>query len=126
VTKNANTSTTSGWIVYAAIMLIVGGLASIVDAIWAFRYNETIVDLVVFEDDIVVWGWWWLALGVVLVIAGFSIFSRVEWGRWLGIIVASVALVSNLGWAQIQPTQGLIGAILAGLVLYGLAAHWDD
>ena len=42
-----------------------------------------------------------------------------------GIAFASLAILANLSWAQVQPTQGLIGAILAGLVVYGLAAHGD-
>jgi hypothetical protein len=122
---DAGSSSGSGWITYSGIMLIIAGAASIVDAIWAFRYDETVGDLVAFEDDLAVWAWWWLILGAVLVIAGVAVFKRAQWARWLGVIFAGVAVVSNLGWAQIQPTQGLIGAILAGLVVYGLAVHGD-
>jgi hypothetical protein len=116
----------SGWVTYAGIMIVVAGFVSILDAIWAFRYDDTLADLVLFEDDLAVWGWIWLILGVLLLVAGFGIFSGETWARWTGIVFASLAILSNLSWAQVQPQQGLIGAILAALVVYGLAAHGDS
>jgi hypothetical protein len=115
----------TGWVTYAGILLIVAGVVAIVDAIWAFRYNDSVADLVLFEDNIEVWGVIWLIVGVVLLAAGYGVFSAQQWARWTGIIAASFAVVSNLSWARVQPTEGLIGAILAILVVYGLAAHGD-
>ncbi len=115
----------TGWVTYAGIMMIVVGMISIVDAIWAFRYNDTLADLVFFENNIQTWGVIWLIVGVVLIAAGFGVFSAQPWARVTGIVAASVAVLSNLSWAQIQPQQGLIGALLASLVIYGLAVHGD-
>ena len=115
----------SGWLTYSGIMLIVVGVVSVFDAIWAFRYSDTVADLIFFENDLAVWGWVWLIIGIVLITAGSQVFNRAQWARWVGIIAASLAIVSNLSWAQIQPTQSLIGVILASLVIYGLAAHGE-
>lgn len=120
----ANESTKgSGWITYSGIMLIIAGAVSIVDAIWAFRYNDTIVELVIFEENLAAWGWIWLILGAVLIAAGFGVMNKTPWARWTGIAAAGFAIVSNLSWAQVQPQQGLIGALLATLVVYGLAVY---
>lgn len=116
----------TGWITYSGIMLIIAGVISIVDSIWAFRYDDTLAALVFFEEDLAVWGWWWLIVGILLFVAGMAVFSRQQWARWVGIVAASVALINNLAWASIQPTQGLIGALVAGLVIYGLAAYGGD
>lgn len=113
----------SGWITYSGIMLIIAGAVSIVDAIWAFRYDDTIVELVIFEENLAAWGWIWLIVGAVLVAAGFGVMQKLSWARWTGIIAAGFAVVSNLSWAQVQPQQGLIGALLAVLVIYGLAVY---
>jgi hypothetical protein len=40
---------------------------------------------------------------------------------WTGIVLAVFAILWSVGWAQIQPTQSLIGAIIAATVVYGLA-----
>jgi hypothetical protein len=41
-------------------------------------------------------------------------------------LATGIAVVSNLSWAQIQPQQGLIGALLAVLVIYGLAVYGEE
>ena len=123
-TTDATTKGT-GWVTYAGILLLVAGVSSIIDAIWAFRYDDTLSDLVFFEGDLAVWGVIWLIIGGVLLAAGYAVFQGESWARWTGIIAGSVAIVSNLSWAQIQPTQGLIGAIMASLLVYGLAAHGE-
>lgn len=53
-------------------------------------------------------------------------FNRSQWAPWTGVIFASIAIVSNLSWVAIQPTQGLIGVILTSLVVYGLAAYGGE
>ena len=115
----------SGWLVYSGVMLIIVGVVSVFDAIWAFRYSDTVADLIFFENDLAVWGWIWLIIGIVLISAGAQVFNRAQWARWLGVVAASVAIVSNVSWAQIQPTASLIGVVLASLVLYGLIAHGE-
>ena len=116
----------SGWITYSGIMLILVGTASIFDAIWAFRYNDTIVDLIFLEENLAAWGWIWLILGALLIAAGFGVFQKASWARWTGIIFAGLAVLSNLSWAQVQPQQGLIGVLLAALVIYGLAVYGEE
>ena len=59
----------------------------------------------------------------MIVLAGIGVFNGASWARWTGVVVASYALSANLSWAQIQQTQGLIGALLSALVIYGLVAH---
>jgi hypothetical protein len=115
----------TGWITYSGILLIIAGVSALLDSIWAFRYNDTLTDLVFFEDDLEVWGVIWLVVAVALVAAGFGVFRGETWAKWTGIGAASVAIWSNLSWAQVQPTQALIGVLLASLVIYGLAAYGD-
>lgn len=116
----------TGWITFSGILLIVAGAVSLLDALWAFRYDDTIVALILFEDNLTVWGVVWLVVGIILFAAGFGVFSHAQWARWTGIIAASIAVLSNLSWAQAQPQESLIGAILAVLVIYGLAAYGGD
>ena len=116
----------SGWLTYSGILLIIAGAVSIVDAIWAFRYDDTIVDLVLLEENLAAWGVIWLIVGVVLIAAGFGVMQKQQWARWTGIVAAGFAILSNLSWAQVQPTQGLLGALLAALVIYGLAVYGEE
>ena len=126
MTMNEATTKGSGWIAYSGIMLVISGAVSMVDAIWAFRYDDTLADLVLFEDDLAAWGWIWLILGVLLIAAGVGVFGGAQWARWVGVVFASLAVLSNLSWAQIQPQQALVGVILAVLVIYGLVVYGEE
>jgi hypothetical protein len=116
----------SGWLTYSGIVMILVGVIGIFDAIWAFRYSDTVADLVFFENNLSAWGWIWLIVGVLLITAGVGVFNRAQWARWTGVIFASLALLSNLSWMVVQPQQGLIGAILSTLVIYGLVIYGEE
>ncbi|MCP4308361.1 MAG: hypothetical protein GY788_26470 [bacterium] len=116
----------TGWIKYSGIMLVVAGAASIVDAIWAFRYDDTLVDLVLLDRNLAAWGWIWMILGLLLIAAGIGVMNQAQWARWTGVVLAAFAVVSNLSWAEAQPQQGLRGALLAMLVIYGLVVYGEE
>lgn len=113
----------AGWATYAAIMLFGGGIVGLVNGVWAFRYNDREADLVFAERNLEVWGVASLAGGVVGLAAGIGLFYGKTWARWTGLAIAVVATVGNVAWAEIQPTQSLIGALINVTVIYALATH---
>jgi hypothetical protein len=63
----------AGWLSFAAALLVVSGIFKIFDALWAFKFDDDVseeVQTVLFENDLESWGWVWLVVGVVLVLAG--------------------------------------------------------
>jgi hypothetical protein len=113
----------AGWATYAAIMLFGGGIVGIVNGVWAFRYDDREADLVFAERNLAFWGWAGLLVGGVMLAAGIGVFYGQRWARWTGITVALIAIVGSVAWAEIQPTQSLIGAVINVSVVYALASH---
>ena len=116
----------TGWIVFAGSLLVVSGVFKIFDALWAFKYDDQVnkeVQTIVFQRDLTSWGWVWLVVGIVLILAGFAVVSRAQWARWLGIVVASLAAISFLPWIYFQPLWTILSVTLAILVVYALAAY---
>ncbi len=116
----------TGWVVFAATLLVMGGVFKIFDALWAFKYDDTVdkqVQTVIFEHDLTSWGWVWLVVGIVLVAAGFCVVSGAQWARWVGIVVATLAAISFLPWIYFQPLWTVLSVTLAILVVYALAAY---
>jgi hypothetical protein len=116
----------AGWLAFAGTLLIVSGAFKILDALWAFKYDDELseeVQTVVFEGDLNAWGWVWLVVGVVLIIAGISVVSGSEWARWFGIVVASLAAIGFLPWIYYQPLWTILSVTLAILVVYALATY---
>jgi hypothetical protein len=114
------------WLAFAAALLAVSGIFKILDALWAFKYDDERsrkVQTVVFERDLTSWGWVWLAVGILLIAAGFAVVTGAEWARWVGIVAASVATITFLPWIYYQPLWTILSVALAVLVIYALAAY---
>ena len=116
----------TGWVSFAAALMVVGGIFKIGDALWAFKYDDEVADQVqtiFFERDPVAWGWLWLAIGILLIVAGFAVIRAAEWARWFGIVAAALSAILNYPWIFVQPIWTMLSVTLALLAVYGLAAH---
>jgi hypothetical protein len=116
----------AGWLSFAAAMLVVSGAFKILDALWAFKYDDDVsaeVQTVLFENDLASWGWLWLGVGIVLIAAGFAVASGAQWARWVGIVAASIAAIIFLPWIYYKPLWTILSVTLAILVVYALAAY---
>ena len=117
--------TGTGWISYAGVMLIVAGFLDVINGLWALDRSDTRSNLLLYADKLGGWGWFYLILGIVLILAGIGVFYAAQWARWTGIIVASIAIVSNALWVFVFPVQSLILIFLATLVVYGLVVYGE-
>jgi len=112
-----------GWLAFAASLLVVTGIFKVLDAIWAFKYDGDFsenLQTIVFDHDLAAWGWIWLLLGILLIVAGFAVVKGMEWARWFGVVVLAVAAITNYSWIVFRPFWTLVleGIYLAGI--YGL------
>ena len=116
----------AGWLAFAGTVLVVSGVFKIFDALWAFKYDDEVseeVQTVLFENDLQSWGWVWLVVGIVLVLAGIAVVSGAEWARWVGIVTAAVAAIAFLPWIYYQPLWTILSVALAVMVIYALATY---
>jgi hypothetical protein len=115
----------TGWLAFASIILIVEGIMRIIDAFWAFKYNDELQNLqsLLFEDNLAAYGWVWLILGVLLVAAGVAILNAAPWARWFGILAGSIGAIVGISWIYVQPVWALVHIILAVLVIYALVVY---
>ena len=62
----------SGWLTFAAIVLMFAGVMKLFDSIWAFRAKNTFANLpnATLGSTLKNYGWYWLILGILLIMAG--------------------------------------------------------
>jgi hypothetical protein len=113
-----------GWVVFAALMLFTAGVFDVIDGLVALADSRIYAAGAVYVwSDLRTWGWIVLALDVVELVAGGAILRGRVWGRWFGIIAASL---NAIGQMVFIPTYlwwlPLIIAVDI-LVIYGLAAY---
>jgi len=117
-----------GWTTFAAFMLIligsfhiIAGLVAIVDDTFYVATKEYI-----FQFDATTWGWIHLILGVVVLLAGFGLFSGAVWARTVGVIVALISAVAGFTWLPYFPIWGIVFITIAVAVIWSLTAHGRD
>jgi hypothetical protein len=116
----------TGWLTFAATLLIVSGIFKVLDALWAFKYDDEVdeqVQTIVFERDLSSWGVVWLVVGIVLILAGAAVITGAEWARWVGIVAAGLAAIAFLPWVYFEPFWTILSVSLAMLVVYALATY---
>ena len=99
----------TGWVLFAGIVLIWGGVMKIFDAIWAFRYHGVLplnLEAAVFGHSLKTYGWIDLAVAAILLVSGFFVMVGSEAARWVGIVAGVIAGVE----------RDLVDAVLPGVV----------
>jgi hypothetical protein len=112
----------SGWWVFAGVLLLVTGVLNIVYGIAAIGDSKFFTeDVTYIISGLHTWGWVMLIIGVLEIIAAFSLFSGGEYGRWFGIIVGSLNAIAALLSIPAYPFWSLAIFALSIIIVYKLA-----
>ncbi|MFI5003546.1 MAG: hypothetical protein ACHQE6_00900 [Solirubrobacterales bacterium] len=117
----------SGWIIFAGVIMLIGGF---LDAMWglaAVINNEVITvgghGVVVW--DITAWGWAHLILGSLVALTGLGLLAAQSWARWLGIIFVTLNVLVQFGTFTLFPLWSMMIIALDIVILYQLTARWE-
>jgi hypothetical protein len=133
--RSASHSTTStstgwvGWLAFAGIMMILVGAFQAIDGLIALFKDDLYVvrpSGLVINIDYTAWGWTHLLLGVLLIAAGFAVFSGRIWGRTLGVIAALLSAIVNFAFIPAYPVWSILIITVDVLVIYALIAHGGE
>ena len=119
-----------GWMVFAAVMLAVGGSLNGVYGIAAVASSKFYAGGVTYViGDLKTLGWIALAVAAAQLAASLGILVFAGWARWLGAAAAGLSAIVHL---VIMPGAPFLAIALFSanvLVLYALVAHggqWRD
>jgi hypothetical protein len=113
-----------GWLLFAGIMIVIVGVLNIIYGIAAIDNSTFFVnDAKYIFSDLNTWGWIVLVVGVLQIFAAFSIWQGGSYGRWFGILVASLSAIGALLSIPAYPFWSLAIFAIDVLIIYGLAAY---
>jgi hypothetical protein len=117
-----------GWTWFAGFMmlmigcwhLIAGFTAVLDDTFYAKTPNY------VLKFDVTTWGWIHMGLGLLILLAGFAVFTGAVWARTIGVILASLSAIAAFGWLPWYPVWGILIAAGAIATIWALTVHGRD
>jgi hypothetical protein len=112
----------SGWWVFAAALLLVAAVLNIIYGIAAIGDSKFFTGHGTFIiSGLHTWGWITLIVGVLELVAAYSLFTGGEFGRWFGIFVAALNAIAALLSIPAYPFWSLAIFALSIIILYKLA-----
>lgn len=116
----------SGWVMFAAVMLMIVGILNVIYGIAAIdNANFYVNDARYVFSDLNTWGWIILGIGALQFVAACSLFvGGGQWARWVGILTAGGNGIAQLLFLPSYPFLSLALFSVDVLILYGLVAHW--
>jgi hypothetical protein len=115
-----------GWIVFAAIMMIMVGILHAIDgfvALFKDSYYLVSKNGLVVTMDYTAWGWTHLILGLLLAGVGAALFTGQMWARVVGILVVGLSILASFSFASAYPVWAMVIIAVDILVIYALTVH---
>lgn len=114
-----------GWVLFAGVMILIAGFLNVIYGIAAIDNSAFFSGesrFVIF-DDLNTWGWIHTIIGVLQLIAAFSIWNRHPFGRFIGVATAAVSAIAILLFINANPLGAFAIFVIDLLVIYGLVAY---
>jgi hypothetical protein len=121
----------TGWIIFAGIVMIIAGANMFINGLWALNASSAVVarfkDTLLFSDtNLDTWGWIYVIVGGIVLLAGIFVFVRSRWAVMVGIVAATVQAIFAFFWLFSPQWQGaLIIIVIDMLVLHALVSYGD-
>ena len=119
----------SGWVTFAGVTALVVGGYNALSGIGALADDDTIAaqaSQVLYGIDLTFWGWLWLLVGALQILAGVLILRRNSWGMALGVSMAGLSALITVFVIFVFPLWAIAVLTLDALVLYGLLTTGDE
>jgi len=117
-----------GFILFAAIMMIMVGVFQALQGIIAIFENEFYVATrnYLFQFDATTWGWIHLLVGLLVAFAGWGLLSGRTWARVVAITLAVLSAITNFLFIPYYPFWALLLITLDIFVIWAITAHGGD
>jgi hypothetical protein len=110
-----------GWYDFAGAMFGIAGSFNAIQGLSAVVKKEYFAGGTLVYDNLQLWGWAWLIIGVLQVIAALMLLAGR--GRVLGIILAVLSAVVSFTSIGAYPLWSILVIAIDVLIIHGLTVH---
>ncbi len=126
---HSSTATWGTWVAFAAILLMLSGVFSVIAGLAAAFDDDYIGGAAngeIFLLNTTALGIFWIVVGVIKAWAGFALIQGREWARMVAIVVCSIHAVLALLSLTSQPFLSIVFIVFNVVVLYGVTVRWEE
>jgi len=118
----------SGLTVFAAALLVIGGVWHVLAGIAALVHDEVYISTpgYLYSFDLTGWGWIQLVLGLLAAAAGFGIIKGQTWARVVGIGFALLSMAIEFLIIPLSPIWSMLMIALDIAIIFALATYRRD
>jgi hypothetical protein len=117
----------SGWVTFAGVMLLIVGVLNVIYGIAAIGDSSFFVnDTRYILSGLNTWGWVSLILGVIQILAAFSLWGGGLYGRIVGIGAASLSAIAALLSIPAYPLWSLAIFALDVVIIHQIATRGTE
>jgi hypothetical protein len=114
----------SNWIVFACCMLGLAGIWNVIDGFLAIGSSHVYVGHQTFVfSDLNTWGWIFVVVGCLQLVAAMAVAAGSEMARWFGIAVAGLNAIVQLSFIPAYPWWSMMMFAVDVLVIFALASY---
>ncbi|MGW2253410.1 DUF7144 family membrane protein [Kitasatospora sp. NPDC001660] len=112
----------TGWTLFAGCLMIFGGLMAMFEGIGSIVNNTryVITGDYVYRFNVAGWGWLHLFLGVLIMLAGATLFTGAMWARVVGVVIVGLNMIVNFLWLPYYPFWALVLIAIDIFVIWAL------
>jgi hypothetical protein len=118
-----------GWIAFAATMMILVGSFHVIQGFVALFQDEYFLvgkSGLIVDVDFTTWGWIHVIGGFIIAAAGLALFTGKVWARTIGVIVAMMSAIVNIGFLSAYPIWSSLMIAIDVLVIWALTVHGSE
>ena len=118
----------TGWTAFAATMMVLLGTFHAIQGLVALFNSDYYINSnrLVIHVDYTAWGWVHLLAGIVVAVAGVCLFLGQLWARVVGVILAMISAVINVGFLTAVPIWSLMMIALDVTIILALTVHGSE
>jgi hypothetical protein len=113
----------SGIVSFAAVLFTLVGFLNAIHGMAAIFKKEYFDESSLLYENLQVWGWIWLVLGILQIGAAYLIVGRAASGRTLGIFLAGASVIISFASLGAHPLGSTLIIALDVLIIWGLTTR---
>lgn len=100
------------------------GLSALVNKHYLFVTTNN--NLIITTQHANAWGWVELAMGLLVVAAGFALINGSNWARIFAIFFSGIMFLVNMAYLSVFPVWAIVAMVIDLVIIYALVVQGHD